>query len=552
MKFTDRLTQLLDLFGVSNSRLAQVLGVDPSLVSKWRNGSRYPARNAFYVRDMVHLFHQMYLEADPMIQHRLRRMLGETAVSHLAENDDSFKQQLLDWLDPAKEKQTSLFKENIPYKDEQILQMMQHLMTLEAEPADEVETIFNQGNSGNPGRFYLYEGAAGRRQAVIELLDQILAMEAPQELLLLSQEELYWMMEDHLFMREWNQKLTKVLQRGHRVTIIHHMDRKTDDLLEIMKYWIPLHLTGQVNSWYDPHYRSNLIKSTYFILRDHAAIFAADAHQAEDENLHTFYFKEPAVSQILEQNFRVLQNTCVPLVEFYTGRKMEAYMEQILSLEEAPGTWIGWKNGLSSTCLSVSLYEELLRQAGVGQAARETRLKLQQQRLEAFRQQINHFSYIEILPLKLFNQLGRGKMHLLSPLEGFMEEPLMMNDQQVTSLLESMIERLQQYPNYEIYLVNNQPLWQHIHMMLGYKENHAALAGTAGPGGRRPAVMITGETNVNLVFEGFLDKALDSIPGNYKNRRQVIRKIEKTLARCQKRMTDSQMAEQHGHTRPTD
>lgn len=45
MSFSDRLNTLMLLTGTTNIKLARTLSVDPSLVSRWRNGSRRPAND---------------------------------------------------------------------------------------------------------------------------------------------------------------------------------------------------------------------------------------------------------------------------------------------------------------------------------------------------------------------------------------------------------------------------------------------------------------------------------------------------------------------------
>jgi len=529
MEFPEKLNMLMELFSVSNSKLAKQMSIDPSLVSKWRHGNRLPARNATYNKDLVLYFYQMYQGSDAMIQHRLRRLLGESAELHLDDTEMELKQLMMEWLNPSTDSLPQQVFQLDNSQGQQMIHMVQQL--LNQEPG-----IIKPGTSIDSGdmtpggilrQYHLHQGRSGRRKAVLELLDQVVQMEPPQEMLLLSQEELTWMMESLDFMMEWNKKLMTVLSMGHKITIIHHMDRHDEDLSSIMKYWIPMHLTGNVKSWYFPKYVEMPMKNTYFILKGHAAVYAAVHANTTEEDNFTFYFRDPLVAKVLESSYQTFLNQCIPLVNTYVGDQMDNYMAHITELEEEPGTWIGWKNGLSSASLSVSVYEQLLVQASIGGAERWKRLQMQQRRLEAFRKNILHFSYIEVIPLPLLNIMCRDDQATLNQLESFTTKPLWLKPEHVVTLLESMVDRLQKHPNYEVYLANANPLWKEIDLSLGYKENRIALAASLGPNQGRPAAILTGEGNMTHVFEGFLDTAIDSIPGNYKNRQRVIEKLLK-------------------------
>lgn len=529
MEFPEKLNRLMKLFSVSNGKLAKNLSIDPSLVSKWRHGHRLPARNATYIKDLVLFFYQMYQTSDAIIQHRFRRLLGEWAEVHMDDNEMALKQLLMEWMNPSSETLPQQAPTLTKNQGQQMIHMVQQLLNQETVvPAPDTGQDDEKMAIGGMLRQYrLHHGREGRRKAVLELLEQVGQMAPPQELLLLSQEDMTWMMESHDFMVEWNHQLMNVLSMGHKITIIHHVDRQEEDLASIMKYWIPLHLTGNVQSWYFPKYVEMPLKNTYFILRDHAAVYGSVNDDTSEENHYTFYFRDPLVAKVLESHYQTFLNQCIPLVNTYVGDQMDRYMAHITELEEEAGTWIGWKNGFSSASLSVSVYEQLLVQAGIGGAERWKRLQMQQRRLEAFRKNILHFSYIEIIPLPLLNQVCRDEQATLNQLESFTTKTLQLKPEHVVALLENMVDRLQKHPNYEVYLANTNPLWKGIDLSLGYKENRMALAASLGPNRERPAAILTGEGNLTQVFEGFLDTFIDSIPGNYKSRQRVMEKLLK-------------------------
>lgn len=56
MPFSHRLNLLMNTFGVSNSRLARVLSLDASLVSRWRTGARAPAKDSTHIAAIASYF----------------------------------------------------------------------------------------------------------------------------------------------------------------------------------------------------------------------------------------------------------------------------------------------------------------------------------------------------------------------------------------------------------------------------------------------------------------------------------------------------------------
>ncbi|NLA78068.1 MAG: helix-turn-helix transcriptional regulator, partial [Erysipelothrix sp.] len=54
--FEIRFNELLALFRVTNKQLATALNVDPSLVSRWKNGQRYPSIKYNQMQDIAQFF----------------------------------------------------------------------------------------------------------------------------------------------------------------------------------------------------------------------------------------------------------------------------------------------------------------------------------------------------------------------------------------------------------------------------------------------------------------------------------------------------------------
>ena len=56
MSFELRLKKLMHIYNVTNKHLANELNVDPSLISRWKNGHRIPSEKYDQIRDIASFF----------------------------------------------------------------------------------------------------------------------------------------------------------------------------------------------------------------------------------------------------------------------------------------------------------------------------------------------------------------------------------------------------------------------------------------------------------------------------------------------------------------
>src|SRR5690554_2259592 len=55
MRFSEKINLLMKMANTTNSKLARTLGIDPSLVSRWRTGAREPGDDSHYIQ-LIGLF----------------------------------------------------------------------------------------------------------------------------------------------------------------------------------------------------------------------------------------------------------------------------------------------------------------------------------------------------------------------------------------------------------------------------------------------------------------------------------------------------------------
>lgn len=352
--YNSRLDFLMETLGVSGRELAAAIHVDPSLVSKWRNNHRLLSYRS------VHLLRI----AEYMAVYDSLPSLREILEVYGPEVDWSNREEVLVWLcrwltDPRPLPVTS-------------------------------GPLANHSRYSHDAFYTIYAGNEGRREAVLQFLDHVLTLPQGQQLYLMSQEDLVWLVEDRAFLAVWQNKLAQVLQRKHRIRIIHWVDRSVDSLNSIIGYWLPLHLTGGIESWFFPRYSDSPFQTTFFILENDLVITGMSSPDLKDHR-YTAMFSDPITIKQCQGVFSTYLSDCRPLIE--VGPKSEVrhmvekttgtmQTEEVASLIWEPPLFVAMSQGLLTTILARNnLGDHLIqecqgyhRQVAIGEGPQTSRL----------------------------------------------------------------------------------------------------------------------------------------------------------------------------------
>ncbi len=538
MDFGDKLNLLMKTLKVNNSKLARALSVDPSLVSKWRNKKRVPSAVSPYPAEMVSYFSSLHLHNFQRVE--LLKVLEEHAALTDKESSAALQEALAEWLSPENEKEAASkyhpHTQNEPGGTSAFLNIFDGIFTQPAGKKNITAPFLFKMNKPETlslfkslHHFELYRGRAGKREAVLAFLDLVLTSAEPLELLLTSQENLQWILEDKKFTVQWEEKLRLALEQGHKITIIHTTNRELSDLTSIMKYWLPLHLTGNVESFYHPQYVHTIIKATYFIIKNKACIVSFLPEDAQSDN-YSFFFPDSLVTKIFEASFYAFLEQCKKLLYVFTGEQMIPFMEKMVQLEGRSGDLITFKNHLSSLTIPLSLYEDILQSNNLPPQEIKKRLQLHEKRLQSFIAMTEHYNYCEIFPYNIFFTLPGEENIKLSSVEFFLEENIYLNRRQLVALLEHTIQVLENNKHYEIFFAGGREKYIITAPDLSfiYKENHAAVVTTShGFPHKHPVAIMSNEGNIVRTFEEFFQDLQAEIPSFNRTKNQIITKLKK-------------------------
>ncbi|MCR5789168.1 MAG: hypothetical protein K6G83_04695 [Lachnospiraceae bacterium] len=295
--FGMRLDSAMQLAELSNIQFSHLVNVDTSLISRFRSGVRTPNSN-------------------PVIARRITSVLWERLKS-LRKTEELANLMHV----PADKPDREAFHQWLCGFDE--------LYTVEAYAAERLSESFDSFSTENnvllpapdevvPAHILndtrdLYEGYEGLRTAVLCFLGNA-AKSRAKELLLYSDQAMDWMVEDPAFRLKWAALMAACIKNGTKIRIIHNIDRSLDQMNEAIISWLPLYMTGMIESYYHPLPAGSRFSYTLFLNPGQACILASHVTGTEQGGRYRYLTTPDFLSESLE-TFRSLSEQCLPLMQ---------------------------------------------------------------------------------------------------------------------------------------------------------------------------------------------------------------------------------------------
>ncbi len=329
--FGMRLDSAMQLAELSNIQFSHLVNVDTSLISRFRSGVRTPNSN-------------------PIIAGRITSVLWERLKSLRKTEELAILMHV-----PADKPDREAFHQWLCGFDE--------LYTVEAYAAERLSESFDSFSAENsillpdpdeavPAHILndtrdLYEGYEGLRTAVLRFLGNA-AKSRTKELLLYSDQTMDWMVEDPEFRLKWAALMAACTKNGTKIRIIHNIERSLDQMNEAIISWLPLYMTGMIESYYHPMPAGSRFSYTIFLDPGQACILASHVIGTEQNGRYRYLTKPDVLSESLE-TFRSLSERCLPLMQIAEPYSMPACSKGLTAIFPS----------LSLSTMPQSLAEEL-------------------------------------------------------------------------------------------------------------------------------------------------------------------------------------------------
>ncbi len=293
-----RLALLIQLLDITGYDLATSLNIDPSLISKWKHKRRkIPGRT-----DVMPKIAGYLLDVDA-------RQGGRTIVPLL----------------------NAMSRGNPPGREKAIELLTEWL--LDPEPPEwftgdqKAEKIRLERDSFTCP-VEVFQGTTGRRIAVLRFLDSIVNLPSDSTLLLTTQEDLGWIIDDPEFLSEFRLRLQIWTRSGHHLEVIHSMNRHQFQLQALIQHLLPLHLDARINSLYYPLYSELKLPLTVLAVPGHKALIGSCIDPGADQ--HTVLCTDQATVRQIEALFASVKASCYHLIDYFESEQIPFLLSRFL------------------------------------------------------------------------------------------------------------------------------------------------------------------------------------------------------------------------------
>ena len=295
MQFYEKLIFLLNLTQTTNRMLAQELQVDPSLISRFRTGSRRLPRNREHIKSMSSYFARRC--TTEYQRQALSQMLGIRQAFTMKK--EPLSEILYYWLCGD---------------SNEVGRFMQTFESLAIESRPEHSSVHPESlNAEN----VVYYGTDGKRAAARAFYQHLLTQEKPCDLYILSEEADNWISEDSDFLQHLQEWGLCLLDRGFKIYQIAPPATPVDLAFDSLARWLPLYMTGRVTSYFYPRMRDNLHRRTLIVVPGHIAMTSNSVARG-GSNITTVVTTDQRLTQAYAAQFQDYLDLCRPMHNIYT------------------------------------------------------------------------------------------------------------------------------------------------------------------------------------------------------------------------------------------
>ena len=334
--FGEKLNAVMELAEISNIRLGNLVNIDTSYISRFRNGLRSPKSNP---RTM-----------DAICTALLRRLGEQNKIKQLAalmkadpgaltDEEEAFS-LFHDWLyDTEKTDSSSVIEKLLESIDTFSIKTKTPLPSFEEAAA----TVKCEDT--------VYFGSTGLQDAVIRFLVGVIS-DGGKELYLYSDQNMSWL-TDPEFRLKWAALMLGCVQKGVKIHIIHNVDRDVSEMIEAIISWLPLYMSGMIRSYYCKKQKNPRFSNTVFLCPGVACIKGSNVIGTEDQNGEYRYDTDTKILEMHQAAFHSLLADAKQLVRIYGNLESEGLIHTGNSGMTVLGTALSFATMPKETLVSI-------------------------------------------------------------------------------------------------------------------------------------------------------------------------------------------------------
>lgn len=436
MEFSATFDFIMNITTTTNSMLAKHVSLDPSFISRLRNGSRAPSKNENYLNP-ISMFLAERFQHDYQKECLKNRFLIAIDILDMTEN--TLQVIIL-----------NLLSQNSANKNNYVTNFIKELDQFSFKREDaEQEKDYISREILEQNIFY---GVSGKREAVLAFLSNVIENPTPETLLLYSDEDMYWLLGDLNYAKKWAELFSKVISLGNKIKIIHTINRSLDDIFNAIKIWMPFYMTGSIEPYYYPKNRDGIFKRTIFIAPQSCALTSNSVRSNIADSSNFILYDKNAINSLVSEYTDYL-NLCEPLMKIYSGNLTSSFINTLSEFEYKSGDAILKSSYLSSLTMPLFILEKTTK--GLDEFYRNAFFEDHKNRLKNLEKYLKTSALTEIFSLPSYEDIKNKKVKI--PTTNLLGSQNFYYDQfSFKSQLENIISLLNQYENYHLILIDDQ------------------------------------------------------------------------------------------------
>ena len=510
MQFSEKLSALMNILNVSNKTLATALHVDASLISRWRTGSRIPKNE-----DYIHLLsHYLAMHAEDY-QKLSVIMLMDLPSSVATDRELDLTRLIFEWLSMQPDK-------GMRGSSDAVERFLRQADRIHINVSLPVQNYYSYSPRGEMQSYESFFGLQGMRDATFKLMSMLLACDEPQIMYMFSDQSLAWLNDDAQYDQVWRDITMRCLKKGHKICVIHSVVRNYYEMFTIIERWLALYMTGQVETYYCPRHLSNVHVQTLNIIPGIAAIISSDFVGCEN----TAEFRLVTTKEPLNAYFQGLQQhlkQCLPLFTIHTPETADKLQEEHLQHLYAQGDSIAMVDTFSSIYMPEELFVRALARMKTDAKHRQSTLRIFQLKQRIFYQNLQNYTYHEILTIPEPQRLAREGMPLNMSMYFGTQALRYESLSDIKKHIRSLIYLLNNYENFHCYLLHEGNLQN---VQIQAKENGGVVFTQQSD---LLYVFHIKQPNLTRVFFNYLESELHELPPQARDRQYTIEQLNRYL-----------------------
>ena len=500
--FSEKLDALMEAFDISNIKLARVMHIDASLVSRFRTGMRVPTVNSWFPKQ----FCQWLAEKASVYSYEdktnlLLPLMGEL----IPEAAQELKERLLEWMQSEPETDENILMSSFLDK----LNSYEPVFEISQKFIDSILISLNQQSNSE-----VFHGIEGLRKAVIQFLTIVATQKEAGTLYLYSDQPMDWMLGDAEFTKLWTSLMSIVLYQKNQICIIHNIHRSLSEMFDAIQKWIPLYMTGLIKPYYLESKQGHNFCQTKFILPEKCSINSSFVNGTQDSAEYEYCTEKSRISYHYRQFNELLKNSR-PLINVFSLRSPGDFRQFAQATSNKSGYEMHLRYTMPISTMPDETFEKILLRSGLSDEEKAYAREYHKCNVDEFLHALKIYGVTDLIAMPDENSIKSRKVKIDLP-KPIIGKTLFYEENEFLSHVANIKKLLLNNDNYHLYILPESPFENVFITVLG--ETHSIVVKIDDPA----TVFLFCHSLMNHTFSSYLNSLAQKVmPGDY-NRYEII------------------------------